>query len=119
MRQRMIRETSPVAMACIGGMEGLEEEVEIFRDLGRGAPIFIFGETGGAAALLAGRSGNEALRVIDREILERLEPLRHSHRPTTETRLAGAESERPLVPYPLIAQALVEELIHLDDSRRR
>lgn len=103
MRQRMIEETAPIAMACIGGMEGVEREVEIFRELRQGAPIYVFGGTGGAAALLAEGRENEALRIIDREVLERLAPLRHSR-----------DREALPVPYPLIAQMLVEELIHLD-----
>lgn len=113
MRERMVRETAPIAMVCIGGMEGVEREVEIFREIRRGAPIYVFGETGGAAALLAREHRNESFRVIDREALERLEPLRRSRE--RETAEAPSEPERPVTPYPLIAQMLVEELIHLDD----
>lgn len=101
LRERMIGETAPEAMVCIGGMEGVEQEVEIFRELRSGAPVYVFGETGGASALLA---GGEGLRVVDREILERLEPLRRSQRQQDE-------EGRPPVPYPLIAQMLVAELI--------
>ena len=111
MRERMIRDTAPVAMVCIGGMEGVEREVEVFHEIRGDAPIYVFGETGGAAALLATERGN-GFRVIDREVLERLEPLRRSRE-----REMG-ETGRPLIPYPLIAQMLVEELIHLDDQPR-
>jgi hypothetical protein len=115
MRERMIGETAPEAMVCIGGMEGVEQEVEIFRELRRGEPIYVFGETGGASALLARREG---LRVIDREVLGRLEPLRRAQEQLDrETLRAPGEPERPPVPYPLIAQMLVEELIHLDERR--
>jgi SLOG-like protein len=116
MRERMIGETEPVAMVCIGGMEGVEEEAEIFRELRPGAPVYVFGETGGAAALLAARRGDGAPRVIDREVLERLEHHRARDRGASR---AAAEPGKPPVPYPLIAQMLVEELIHLDDRPRR
>lgn len=107
MREQMIRETAPVAMVCIGGMDGVEREVEIFREIRGGASIYVFGETGGAAALLASKGGD--IRVIDRDLLEYLESLR---RPLErETAEAPSESERPVTPYPLIAQVLVNELI--------
>lgn len=112
MRQRMIGEMSPVAMVCVGGMEGVEEEVEMFQELRRRAPIYVFGETGGAAALLAGRADEGALRIIDREVLARVEPLRRLHaRRQAGTSRERDEAERPPVPYPLVAQVLVEELI--------
>jgi SLOG-like protein len=117
MRERMIRETAPVAMACIGGMEGVEEEADIFRELRQAAPIYVFGETGGAAALLAERRGDETLRVIDREVLARVAPLRRSRAQGQKS--AAAQPEKPPVPYPLIAQMLVAELVSLDDHRRR
>lgn len=120
MRERMIEETAPAAMVCIGGMEGVEQEVEIFQQRGRGAPIYVFGETGGAAALMAERSpgGASSLRVIDREVLARLAPLRHSRERGQETALLRSEQRSPPrraqegspVPYPLIAQLLVAEL---------
>jgi hypothetical protein len=118
MREQMIRETAPVAMVCIGGMEGVEEEAKIFRELRKREPIYVFGETGGAAALLAERRGDETLRVIDREILKRLGPLRRSSE-RQDTRRVREEPVRDLVPYPLIAQTLVEELVQLDERRER
>lgn len=119
MRERMIREAEPAAMVGIGGMEGVEEEAAIFRELGQGAPIYVFGETGGAALRLAEERKVEVLRVIDWEVLERLEPLRRSERQERKAPRSPAEPEKPPVPYPLIAQILVEELIHLDDRRWR
>jgi hypothetical protein len=140
MRERMIGETSPLAMVCIGGMEGVEQEVEVFQELRPGAPIYVFGETGGAAALLAERGGaaKEAaerggegiLRVIDREVLAQVEPLRRSRAQRRGTPTSGVQGqpERSPVPYPLVAQILVGQLIHRDgpgdpsdpgDRRRR
>lgn len=110
MREQMIEETAPIAMVCIGGMEGVEREAEIFRELRQGAPIYVFGGTGGAAALLAEEREDGLLRIIDREVLERLAPLRRSRE--LEAGPAHGEPERPPVPYPLIAQMLVGELIH-------
>lgn len=114
MRERMISETEPAAMVCIGGMEGVEQEYEIFREVGIKAPVYVFGETGGASALLADRREN-GVRVIDREILGQLESLRSSQERNRDRRtLWDPEESRPVVPYPLIAQMLVEELSRQD-----
>jgi len=116
MRERMIGETAPIAMVCIGGMEGVEREVEIFRELRGGSPVYVFGGTGGAAAVLAEGEEKATLRVIDREILERLAPLRRLR--DRELGSDRGEPERLPVPYPLIAQMLVEELIHRNEPSR-
>jgi hypothetical protein len=124
MRERMLRETNPAAMVCIGGMEGVEEELAVFRELRDRAPIYLFGETGGAAALLGDqvqardprwvhelRYTPPTLRVIDREVLAALEQRRHEAglRPAAPFATAD-EPAVPAVPFPLIAQLLVEEL---------
>jgi len=53
MRHEMLEERSPDAMVAIGGMEGLEQEAQLFSELMVGHPIFVFRSTGGAALLLA------------------------------------------------------------------
>jgi hypothetical protein len=85
-------------MVCIGGMEGVEEEYAIFRHPRPTSTVYVLGETGGAAGLLARREGN-SVRVIDREITARLFPSRESTR------------ARTLPPYALIMQTLVAELL--------
>jgi hypothetical protein len=107
MRETMIGESRPAAMVCIGGMEGVEQEVEIFARLRPAAPIYTFAETGGAAALLAeARAGS--VRAIDREVLARL----------AEVRGRPVASATSVVPYPLIAQRLVAELAHSRTAAR-
>lgn len=41
------------AMVCIGGMEGVEDEADLFVKANKGKPVFLLKSTGGAAALLA------------------------------------------------------------------
>jgi len=94
----------------------VEQEVEIFCELREGSPIYVFGGTGGASAVLAEGHEKAMMRIIDREILERLAPLRRSR--DLELGPDLGEPEKPPVPYPLIAQMLVEELIHLNESSR-
>lgn len=64
MRIQMIRETCPVAMIAIGGMEGTEEEAELFAELYPGRPIYALSTTGGAAGLIAERRHIRQNRVI-------------------------------------------------------
>jgi hypothetical protein len=53
MRQRMIGETHPDAMVVIGGMSGIHQELDVFRKLRPGRPVYVFETTGGAAHMLA------------------------------------------------------------------
>jgi hypothetical protein len=101
MRRRMIGETQPAAMVAIGGMEGIFDEQRIFREIREGAPVYTLASTGGAAALLAERR-TPGVRAIDREILELLE---------RRGEMVSRRGDQPAVPYALIVQALVHELI--------
>ncbi|HSS48403.1 MAG TPA: hypothetical protein VLX28_05610, partial [Thermoanaerobaculia bacterium] len=83
------------------GMEGIFEEFRIFRELRQDAPVYALASTGGAAALLAERRA-PGVRAIDHEILKLLE-----ERGEMDSRGEG----RPAVPYALIVQSLVHELI--------
>lgn len=107
MREAMLKTAQPDAMVCIGGMEGLEEEIELALELKKGFPIYVLERTGGAAALLRKRY-NEQLRIIDTEIMTRVDRMR------AEMKVAGHETEahsrRALVPYPLVMQTIVEEI---------
>ena len=91
----MIRETQPIAMVCIGGMQGVEEEFHLFRTLLPGAPVFVLETTGGAAAWLAERYPSE-VRVIDRDGQRR-------------SRRSGSPDGSEYL-YPLIMQEIVEDL---------
>jgi len=101
MRRRMIGEMQPVAMVAIGGMQGIFDELRIFRDLRQGAPVYSLATTGGAAARLV-ESRDPGVRAIDLEVLRSL--------PGHEA-LRSREGDRPVIPYPLIVQVLVQELI--------
>lgn len=108
MREAMIGWTKPEAMVCIGGMEGVEREAEIFRQLRAEAPIYVLERTGGASLLLAHHRND--LRVIDTEIIGRIERLRTElPRPSFDT-IFPEDAQRPAVPYPLIMQTIVDEV---------
>ena len=54
MRQQMMADEVD-ALVCIGGMEGVEDEFELFSRVKPGKPIFILQSTGGASKILAER----------------------------------------------------------------
>jgi hypothetical protein len=98
MREKMIEESKPQAMVCIGGMEGVEEEFAIFRQKIPSAPVYALETTGGASAILAAQPAS-GLRVIDREVLAKT--------PRTQAWEPGV---RRTIPYPMIMQMLVQEI---------
>lgn len=113
MREAMLGHPVLTAMVCIGGMEGVLEEAELFARSRRG-PVFALARTGGAAALLAGegrpsaestlRIPNLTVDVIDHEVLDGLTPM-----------LLGPDGERRAVPlrytpYPLVMREMVRRL---------
>jgi hypothetical protein len=118
MRVAMIHTTRPDAMVCIGGMNGVEEELALLGDLQPGTPVYVLGRTGGAAALIA-EQYRKKVRVIDDEVMERIATLRHDHpRIDEKDRDRREESGPPVVPYPLIAQTIVDELAHNQGTKR-
>jgi SLOG cluster3 family len=110
MREAMIGSTRPEAMVCIGGMEGVEKEAEIFRALRRSAPIYVLERTGGASLILARRLND--VRVIDTETLNRIEHLKTEFPRKTPERIGRQQEQRAVVPYPLVMQTIVDELAH-------
>lgn len=121
MRSRMLKEPRPVAMVCIGGMEGVEREFDQFREIHPDLPVYVLATTGGAAALIAEKASEDkrAVRVIDQEILDRVRELwsqirRDQERPRHEdTEPLEGELEEPWVryrPYALIMQLIVHDL---------
>jgi len=103
MRRRMIGETEPAAMVAIGGMQGIFDESRIFRELREGAPLYTLASTGGAATQMVGR--DPKVRAIDVEILDQLKG-----RGPAEAIEEVSGPGRPVIPYALITQALVQEL---------
>lgn len=112
MRTQMISESRPRAMVCIGGMEGVESEAEIFFETMRTRPIYALETTGGAAALLGERE-DRRVRFIDREVLGRLGVKAPAEVAEAVSDGLRAPMDELLIPYPLIMQVLVAEL--LDD----
>lgn len=97
MRERMISETQPAAFVAIGGMEGIELEVDLFHRLRESAPVYALATTGGAAAGLAG--SREYVRAIDREIETKLRAVR-----------GDSADYRPAALYPVVMAEIVREL---------
>jgi hypothetical protein len=87
-------------------MEGVIEEVELFRRLCEGGKIFVLKSTGGAARLLAEEDRQDDITVIDQEVLEDI-ARRRGRDVAFEARPGEA---RPPVPYPLIMQTLIERI---------
>jgi SLOG cluster3 family len=108
MRLAMIRETQPAAMVCIGGMDGVEREVEIFREVEPRASIFVLEQTGGASQLLPNR--RKDVRVMDTPVVERIRERRRERSEAERRVLEGSEEDGPVVPYPLIMQMIVDEV---------
>jgi hypothetical protein len=103
MRKVMLRQTAPDTMVCIGGMDGVEKEAMLYRELliepgiRPEASIFTLATTGGAAKVLADEwfQPETRVRAIDLELLDR--PLR---RPA-------------FIPYSIIMQRIVDEVAGL------
>ena len=105
MRTRMVIETKPVAMVCIGGMDGVEFELDIFREIQKYAPIYTLRSTGGAAALIAAQT-KYPVRVIDDELLLELS----EKRPANDDQEKSEGFSEKYVPFPIIMQRIVQEL---------
>jgi hypothetical protein len=101
MRARMIEEADPIAMVCIGGMEGVLAEAEMFLAEKRRRPVFVLARTGGAASMMAEQKGPSI--PIDVEIMRDLVPTDDK---AGEDRLGGIEVH----PYPLIMQTLIDRI---------
>lgn len=112
LREEMIERTSPIAMVCIGGSSEERADFEAFAHLRRGAPVYVFALTGGAAASIAERSDDDnVVRRIDQEILEEVSTLRAKYRGGDEENRPRIDpEEQPVIPYPLIAQWIVDEI---------
>jgi SLOG cluster3 family len=108
MRETMLEASHPDAMVCIGGMEGLEDEVALAIDRGRLFPIYVLERTGGAAALLRARE-LKRFRMIDTEIVTRIEQMRAELGAVMKRE--EKQDRRALVPYPLVMQTIVEEIV--------
>lgn len=113
MRQEMIKRTDPAAMIAIGGMKGVLDEAEEFLRLRPGKPIFTFVTTGGAAAVLAKKPQfQDHVRVPDQEAEHLVRGFwsRQEGR-ELQSRLGDEGAQKVYLPYILIAQQVVSEIV--------
>jgi hypothetical protein len=101
MRRRMVACRNLVAMVCIGGMDGIFDEYEVYAESSRFRPPYVLTSTGGASAILAtlGRLGVH-VKAIDLS-------------------LSGADAARVVgafPPYDAIVQEIIDELAPDDGS---
>ena len=113
MRVEMVKRSDLLGMVCIGGMEGVEEEMELFHEHQARLPVFAVESTGGAAAKLARRAGDEQwVLTPEQGVRQRVEAF---WREEKERRAYGQEQEASpsfAFPYAYIAQKIVAELIN-------
>ncbi len=112
MREKMFHDTSPDALVCIGGMEGVVQEFDLFLKMIPASPVFLIASTGGAATLLA-KEPQDRVQVFDERVMSHIRELREKHEAErAETYEVQSEEEKYLniVPYPLIMQMLVDEV---------
>lgn len=112
MRTAMIGRTDLDSMVAIGGMEGVQEEVRMFKERHPDLPCYVLKHTGGACLILGEQGGGQYDIVDDRVIAERDEWRRQGPGAPEDGfgRRDEAEAEAEVVPYPLIMQTIVEEL---------
>lgn len=93
MRRTMIGETKPVAFVAVGGMEGVDREVEMFHELRPEGRIYALAETGGASGQLATKY--QYVVAMDNVI---------------KNKLGDDADERPAALYPIVMEQIVAEL---------
>ncbi|MBP8114661.1 MAG: hypothetical protein KAY50_04835 [Chitinophagaceae bacterium] len=97
------------ALVCIGGMEGVEKEFELFRELHPHKPIYLLKSTGGASKILAERfSNSDIVRIID--------GINSSKR---KDKFKGDENSEifDIIPYSFISALIVNEIIESKGRR--
>jgi hypothetical protein len=99
MRRAMIEETSPAAYVSAGGMEGVEQEVDLFHELRPAAPVYAIESTGGASATLA--ASRSYVTAIDRKIETDIRKGRGGN---------AVIDLRPAALYPVVMERIVFEL---------
>lgn len=107
MRREMMLRTEPDAMVCIGGMEGVEREAEMFAELRPGRPIFTLAMSGGAAARLPNLRRD--VTVMDVPVVQHMQE-RRRQREVQQSPSLDHESDALIVPYPLVMQMIVDRI---------
>ena len=107
---RLVETQNPLAMICLGGVGRVAIQAHLFREYGRGRPIFVIASTGGDARALA---DNGVAIAEDRNLMLELGPLRENADLSEEREpLGGAQQrdEAAIVPFSLLMQRLVDRL---------
>jgi hypothetical protein len=114
MRDVMIRRDID-AMVCMGGMEGVEQEFEMFRDYHREKPVFLLESTGGATKILAEKySGEENVRLVEKTIKYKTSIEDYRQREEQQTSKGYEDNRGPgfeLIPYSYITAVIVKEIM--------
>jgi hypothetical protein len=123
MRRRMIEDTKPEAMVCVGGMEGVIEEFDFFISYResfrrkRPIPIYILSFTGGAAQTLAARGDpSQLIYVVDErsfpdQLSARYQELMQRSWEEFAPESSGAADSRIFVPNRLLGVLAAERII--------
>ena len=91
------------AMVCIGGMEGVELEFAIFRELHPTKPIFILKSTGGASKILAEEYlDTNVVRILDGNDYSKIK---------TEKKVDKHSERFDIIPYSFITALIVKEIL--------
>jgi hypothetical protein len=105
MRREMMK-TSIDGIVCIGGMEGVESEFELFRKLHPNKPIFILKSTGGASKILAEEYANSnVVRIFDDNDYSKIK---------TEKKEENPSEKFEIIPYSFITALIVK---YIRDSK--
>lgn len=105
MRRQMMKGNID-ALVCLGGMEGVEQEFDMFRELQTQKPIFLLGSTGGATRILANEFSNDSfVRVIDKI----------DYQKPKDEKLKSLEGDYPekfdIIPYSFITALIVNDIL--------
>jgi hypothetical protein len=107
MRKQMMQENID-ALVCMGGMEGVEQEFELFRDEYPRKPVFLLKTTGGATNIIANKFTNKSyVNVIDNIEYEK----------SFLEQLKGQKSEYPeifdIIPFSFITALIVQQILDM------
>jgi hypothetical protein len=116
MRFEMVSRNDLAGMVCIGGMEGVREEAQLFHEHRQGLPLYALESTGGAARELARSAGDERwVRVPERGVREMVESFWQLVR-ENDPHTGRSDPEQAFAfPYAYIAQKIVAEIINPED----
>ena len=109
MRREMMKK--PIdALVCMGGMEGVENEFDLFREIHSDKPIFLMMSTGGASKILADTYAEvDTIRLPDSI----------DYQTTDSGRLKGENEPIKIIPYAYITSQIVKEVLEIKSNHSR